>query len=152
MHLFMPWKPWALQEKELLPFLEAMVAWWWTSLMNFVIWDAMSRIIKIKKRSFIKRFYAINLFGIIITCEKLSKESLNHELIHTAQAKELLYVLFYIWYIAEWSVLVLKYRNWMKAYYNIRFEKEAYAHQNDMEYLIRRKHYCYLTRIEAWHI
>ena len=74
----------------------------------------MSRIIKIKKRSFMKRFYAINLFGIIITCEKLSKESLNHELIHTAQAKELLYVLFYIWYIAEWSVLVLKYRNWME--------------------------------------
>ena len=112
----------------------------------------MSRIIKIKKRSFMKRFYAINLFGIIITCEKLSKESLNHELIHTAQAKELLYVLFYIWYIAEWSVLVLKYRNWMKAYYNIRFEKEAYALQNDMEYLIRRKHYCYLKRIEARHI
>ena len=40
----------------------------------------------------------------------------------------------------------------MKAYYNIRFEKEAYAHQNDMEYLIRRKHYCYLKRIEARHI
>ena len=76
----------------------------------------MSKIIKIKKRSFMKRFYAINLFGIIITC------------------------------------LVLKYRNWMKAYYNIRFEKEAYAHQNDMEYLIRRKHYCYLTRIETRHI
>lgn len=76
----------------------------------------MSRIIKIKKRSFMKRFYAINLFGIIITC------------------------------------LVLKNRNRMKAYYNIRFEKEAYAHQNDMEYLIRRKHYCYLKRIEARHI
>ena len=66
--------------------------------MNFVIWHIMSKIIKIKKRSFMRRFYAINLFGIIITC------------------------------------LVLKYRNWMKAYYNIRFEKEAYAHQNDMEY------------------
>ena len=49
----------------------------------------MSKIIKIKKRSFMKLFYAINLFGIIITCEKLSKENLNHELIHTAQAKEL---------------------------------------------------------------
>ena len=36
----------------------------------------MSKIIKIKKRSFMRRFYAINLFGIIITCEKLSKESL----------------------------------------------------------------------------
>ena len=76
----------------------------------------MSRIIKIKKRSFMKRFYAINLFGIIITC------------------------------------LVLKYRNWMKAYYNIRFEKEAYAHQNDLGYLNRRKHYCYLKCIEARHI
>lgn len=49
----------------------------------------MSKIVKIKKRSFMRRFYAINLFGIIITCEKLSKESLNHGLIHTAQAKEL---------------------------------------------------------------
>ena len=112
----------------------------------------MSKIIKIKKRSFMKRFYAINLFGIIITCEKLSKESLNHELIHTAQAKEMLYVPFYIWYIVEWSALVLKYRNWMKAYYNIRFEKEAYAHQNDLGYLNRRKHYCYLKCIEARHI
>ena len=76
----------------------------------------MSRIIKIKKRSFMKLFYAINLFGIIITC------------------------------------LVLLYRYGMYGYYNLRFEKEAYAHQNDMEYLIRRKHYCYLTRIEARHI
>lgn len=25
----------------------------------------------------------------------------------------------------------------------IRFEKEAYAHQEDLEYLNRRKHYCY---------
>ena len=65
----------------------------------------MSKIIKIKKRSFIRRFYAINLFGIIITC------------------------------------LVLKYRNWMKAYYNIRFEKEAYAHQNDMESLVSNKNW-----------
>lgn len=40
----------------------------------------------------------------------------------------------------------------MKAYYNIRFEKKAYAHQNDMEYLNRRKHYCYLKCIEARHI
>ena len=49
----------------------------------------MSKTIKIKKRSFMRRFNAINLYGIIITCEKLSKESLNPEFIHTAQAKEL---------------------------------------------------------------
>lgn len=90
-----------------------------------------------------KSFIAINLFGIIVTCEELSKEELNHELIHTAQARELLYIPFYLWYIIEWFYLYLKYGDWMRAYYNIRFEKEAYAHQEDLEYLNRRKHYCY---------
>ena len=90
-----------------------------------------------------KNFIAINLFGMIVTCEELSKEELNHELIHTAQAKELLYIPFYLWYIIEWFYLYLKYRDWMRAYYNISFEKEAYAHQEDLEYLNRRKHYCY---------
>lgn len=90
-----------------------------------------------------KSFIAINLFGIIVTCEELSKEELNHELIHTAQARELLYIPFYLWYIIEWFFLFLRYQNWMWAYYNIRFEKEAYAHQEDLEYLSRRKHYCY---------
>ena len=41
-----------------------------------------------------RNFYAINLFGFILTCGKLSKEELNHELIHSAQAKELLYIPF----------------------------------------------------------
>ena len=90
-----------------------------------------------------KSFIAINLCGMIVTCEELSKEELTHELIHTAQARELLYIPFYLWYIIEWLFLYLKYRDWMRAYYNIRFEKEAYAHQEDLEYLNRRKHYCY---------
>ena len=88
-----------------------------------------------------RNFYAINLFGFILTCDKLSKEELNHELIHSAQAKELLYI---IWYVIEWVILFIKFRDGMKAYYQIRFEKEAYTHQNDLEYLRRRKHYCYM--------
>lgn len=48
-----------------------------------------------------KSFIAINLFGMIVTCEELSKVELNHELIHTAQARELLYIPFYLWYIIE---------------------------------------------------
>lgn len=139
----MPWKPWELPEKGQLPCLEAMVAWWLTSSMNSTILWLMTRIIRIKRRSFMKSFIAINLFGIIVTCEELSKEELNHELIHTAQARELLYIPFYLWYIIEWFFLFLRYQNWMWAYYNIRFEKEAYAHQEDLEYLNRRKHYCY---------
>lgn len=59
--------------------------------MNYVTYQGMSRVIKIRKRAFMGDFYAINLFGMIITYEKLSKEELNHERIHSAQQKELLY-------------------------------------------------------------
>lgn len=104
----------------------------------------MSRVIQIRRRKFMRDFYAINLFGCIITCRKLSQEELNHELIHSAQAKELLYLPFYIWYIMEWYFLYVKTKNWMKAYLNIRFEKEAYAHQNELDYLRHRKHYSYV--------
>lgn len=91
-----------------------------------------------------RNFYAINLFGFIFTCIEMSEEEKNHELIHTAQAKELLYVPFYLWYVIEWTALFLKYRDGMKAYHNIRFEKEAYANQHDLHYLCHRKHFSYL--------
>lgn len=100
-------------------------------------------VIKLHKKLLGKDFYAINLFGLIITFDDLSKEELNHELIHTAQARELFYIPFYIWYILEWVILVIRYKNKMKAYYQIRFEREAYSHQNDLGYLKKRKHYHY---------
>ena len=53
-----------------------------------------------------KNFIAINLFGMIVTCEELSKVELNHELIHTAQARELLYIPFYLWYIYRMVFLI----------------------------------------------
>ena len=52
-------------------------------------------------------YAAINLFGIILAreeCKPLSRVTLNHEAIHTAQMKELLYVGFYLWYIIEWFI------------------------------------------------
>lgn len=101
-------------------------------------------IVRLHKKLLGQNFYAINLFGIIIAFNELSKVEQNHELIHTAQAKELLYIPFYIWYVFEWIILTLKYKDGMKAYYNIRFEKEAYSHQSDLDYLKNRKHYNYL--------
>lgn len=46
---------------------------------------------------------------------------LNHELIHTAQMKELLYIPFYLWYVFEWLVRLAIYRNAREAY-----DKQAY--------------------------
>ncbi|MBO4612312.1 MAG: hypothetical protein J5671_03980 [Bacteroidaceae bacterium] len=88
-------------------------------------------------------FLAICLFGFVFTVRPLTATEYNHERIHAAQQRELLYVPFFVWYVLEWLVLVVKYRDRMKAYYHIRFEREAYNHQEDMEYLKHRRHFHY---------
>ncbi len=103
----------------------------------------VTRIIHISKLWFRGGYYAITLFGVVFTCEELSPTEINHERIHAAQQRELLYIPFYIWYVLEWFLLLLKYHNWTKAYFHIRFEQEAYRHQEDIGYLKRRKHYKY---------
>src|SRR5678815_4332787 len=53
-----------------------------------------------------KGFRAINLFGILFVRgnAKISEVTLNHEKIHTAQMKEMLYIFFYLWYVFEWII------------------------------------------------
>ena len=91
-----------------------------------------------------KGYVAINLFGIIFARKEfkpISERTLNHELIHTAQIKELLYIFFYLWYAIEWIVRLIQYRDRLSAYYNISFEREAYSNQNNLGYLKCRKKY-----------
>ena len=87
----------------------------------------------------------INLCGIIFTKSRnISSEDLNHELIHTEQMKELLYIFFYIWYIIEFIIRFLFMWNWKAAYRNLLFEQEAYDNEKDLNYLTKRKHYKWL--------
>ena len=72
---------------------------------------------------------------------------MNHERIHTAQQREMLYVFFYLAYLLEWLVRLPMRGN---AYRNISFEREAYANQRDLDYLQRRRHFAwrgYMKRI-----
>ena len=103
----------------------------------------MKKVFLIKRHPMGRKFLAICLFGFIFTVRPLSKTELNHELIHVAQQKELLYLPFFLWYFLEWLVLLLKYRDHMEAYRHIRFEEEAYRHQDDLGYLKHRKHFAY---------
>ena len=103
----------------------------------------MKRVFKIRRHPFGGNFLAINLFGFIFALRDLSPRELNHERIHTAQQRELLYLPFFLWYVTEWIVLCLKYRDMLKAYYHIRFEQEAYRHEGDPTYLNHRCHYHY---------
>ena len=90
-----------------------------------------------------KSYYGICLFGIIFARGPLSAVELNHERIHAAQQRELLYLPFFLWYGLEWLVLLVRYRHAEEAYFRIRFEQEAYRHQHDLHYLEKRKHYRY---------
>lgn len=87
-------------------------------------------------------FSAINLLGILFVHHGvyLSNELINHERIHTAQQRELLYVFFYIIYIIEWLVRLTMRGN---AYRNISFEREAYANQRNLDYLKERPLYAW---------
>ena len=89
-----------------------------------------------------KGYKAINLFGIVFarkSARPLSDKNKNHEAIHTAQMRELLYVPFYIVYLLDWVFHGFKYRR-------ITFEQEAYAHEDNPEYLEIRKHYAQWKR------
>lgn len=91
-----------------------------------------------------RRFYAINLFGVLFAKGPCGRVTINHESIHTAQIKELLYVPFYIVYVIEWLVRCMILHNGYKAYRNISFEREAYANESDEGYLARRRVFAFL--------
>lgn len=106
-----------------------------------------------------KGFTAINLFGVVFVRKEIRPQHditlhdwnkmLNHELIHTEQMKELLYVPFYLLYGIEWLIRLAMYRNTREAYRNISFEREAYNMQSNFHYIIdkERKPYAFLKYI-----
>lgn len=69
---------------------------------------------------------------------------INHERIHLRQQAELLLVFFYLWYLCEWLVRSLAYRDFYKAYQNISFEREAYSRERELDYLGRRPLFRFL--------
>lgn len=89
----------------------------------------------------------LNLFGTFWTRDKvwIDKYVINHERIHTAQQREMLFIPFYIVYIIEWCIRLLQYKNRKKAYYNISFEREAYTNGNNLSYLKTRKCYSWIN-------
>lgn len=72
----------------------------------------------------------------------------RHEEIHGAQQKEMLLVLFYLWYGIEWLIKLCYYRNSNTAYKNISFEREAYSNEGNIVYLDERKPFAWFKYIK----
>jgi hypothetical protein len=87
------------------------------------------------------KYTAINLFGVIFYKNFINDVVVNHEQIHTEQARDLCkflplgYLLFYILYMLFFI--------FFKGYDNIPFEKEAYANQCDLNYCKTRNKYAW---------
>ena len=78
---------------------------------------------------------------------KGDKILINHEKIHLRQQFELLILPFYIFYILEFLCRLVQFKNWRVAYQNISFEREAYQHQFDLDYLSKRRFWSFLKYI-----
>ena len=72
---------------------------------------------------------------------------INHEMIHLRQQVELLLIFFYCWYLTEYIIRLIIYRNHLKAYRNISFEREAYANENNIYYNKQKKWWSFLKYI-----
>lgn len=69
---------------------------------------------------------------------------MNHEKIHLRQQLEMLLIFFYVLYLGHYLYNLFKYRQHHEAYMNICFEREAYAHEWDLNYLRDRKFWAFL--------
>jgi len=88
-------------------------------------------------------------FGIYIQSKyflwQSFKRIVNHEEIHWKQQLEMGILPFYIWYGLEWFIKLFIYGK--KAYYNISFEREANAYENNFNYLETRKTWAWFKYI-----
>jgi len=73
----------------------------------------------------------------------MSDTTINHEMIHIEQQKELLVLFFYFLYVVYWLKGKMSGMTNDEAYFNIPFEKEAYTKMYDKAYLEKRKMYAW---------
>lgn len=93
-----------------------------------------------------KGYKAMTLWPFMLVRKDMvmTEADLNHEQIHGEQQKELLVVLFYLWYVVEYVVKLIVTWSHKKAYRSISFEQEAYRFENDLDYRRRRRRYYWM--------
>ena len=72
------------------------------------------------------------------------KDILNHEMIHARQQLEMLWLFFFLWYVIEYLIKRIRYRDHDKAYRSISFEKEAFLNDSKPGYPDNRKSFSWL--------
>ena len=95
-----------------------------------------------------KRFNGVVLWPFLVVRSKSSTKDqvfMNHERIHFKQQQELLIIPFYLWYLIEFLVRLVRHKSFDTAYRMISFEREAYAQECNLDYLSKRKFWNFVT-------
>jgi len=95
-----------------------------------------------------KGYRGMAVFPFVILRERkdaTQADLLRHERIHIRQQLELLVLPFFVWYLLEYLVRLVKCRNRLEAYRNISFEREAYENEKRPDYLKSRRFWGFLN-------
>lgn len=104
-------------------------------------------------------YLCMNLLGLILFVRMikvngewvkptLSKETLNHENIHSAQYRETLWLGFLLWYVIEYLLVRVFHKKQGDAYHDVSFEEEAHTFDKYPTYLNERKHFAWIKYIK----
>ncbi len=94
----------------------------------------------------------ITLFPFIFLRKKEDRRNsvlINHEKIHLRQQIEMLVIFFYIWYVIEYYYWYFRLNNHFMAYKYISFEREAFAMEDDPDYLKKRKFWSFTKYLSS---
>ena len=110
-----------------------------------IVWKSLLKNTKIN---------GITLFPFIFLKKQEDKTNavlINHEKIHLRQQLELLVIFFYLWYVIEYYYWYFKLNDSYLAYKYISFEREAFAMEDDLDYLSHRKLWSFWKYL-SWNI
>lgn len=101
-----------------------------------------------------KGYRGMAVFPFVILKYDTDKQNavfVHHEKIHLRQQLELLVIPFYVFYVLEYAIRLIQYKNKELAYRNISFEREAYANETHLNYLKNRPFFGFLNYLTLKH-
>ena len=91
-----------------------------------------------------------NSFAFWVWCRgEMSDRTKRHETIHYLQQRELLMVVQWVLYGLFHIIGLIRYRDGQTAYYENPFEREAYANDENPNYLKERKPYAWINYLRG---
>ena len=85
------------------------------------------------KLPFLSEYDGIVLGRHAFFAKEPNKRILSHEMVHQAQMDRVGVFMFYVIYLKDYVLNLIKYKNHWRAYFNIPFEIEAYSKEDQVD-------------------